>query len=391
MALTSAEQDLCARIDQHQLPTLLQELVRRKSDTVEADVVSYLRDRWQALHLDCEVSEAKPGRQNITTSFGTSGPSLLLNSHMDTVPAGDPTRWSVPAFSGTIRDGRLYGRGSVDAKGCLAPMIAAYETLATMQMPGRLTLSAVAYEENGGYGTMHDMKRGLRADAAIVGEPTNLQLNLGHRGACRATVTVRGVPAHSAHPHKGVNAITAAAPMLLAIDALNKKLASRYDAIIEQAATVAVTMAEGGDAPNVIPAQFTFVINRRTLPGEQPEEVLAELEHTVRSALVDHQATVTMEAPGQAVGAVTEPAAPIAQTVKDAITDGLGYVPRPTGFFACCDMTHITQSDIPTVIFGPGEEAMCHVYDESMPVVDLYKAAKVYALTAFRWAQRRDA
>lgn len=382
-----AEARLFERLAAIDLPALLGELVRRPSFERETAVVDYLQGRWRNLGLATEITEVEPGRCNITVRAGRPGPAFLFNSHMDTVPPGQRERWSTDPFGAEIRGGRLYGRGAVDAKGCLAAMIGAFEALAASDYPGTVLLSAVAYEENGGYGTRRDVERGLRADAAIVGEPTNLQPNLGHRGASRLEVECRGLPAHSAQPEEGVNAISAAAEAIRAINALETRLASRLDPVLRQHPHLTVTMISGGDAGNVVPARCTLLLDRRTLPSERAEAVEAEVLDAVREATAGGKATVSLAGIRHTAGAVTDPAALIATTLVAATGDVTGHAPKPAGFFACCDMTYLTAVGIPTVIFGPGEERMCHVFDESMDLAQLQQGAQVYALTAQRWIE----
>lgn len=371
------------------LPALLGELVRRPSFEHETAVVEYLQGRWQERGLATEVTDVEPGRCNITVRAGRPGPAFLFNSHMDTVPPGQRERWSADPFGGEIRAGRLYGRGAVDAKGCLTAMIGAFEALAALDYPGTLLLSAVAYEENGGYGTRRDVERGLRADAAMVGEPTNLQPNLGHRGASRLEVECQGMPAHSAQPDEGVNAIAAAAEAVRALVALNKRLASRLDPVLRQHPHLTVTMIRGGDAGNVVPARCTLLLDRRTLPSERAEAVEAEILDAVREATAGSKAEVMLSGIRHTAGAVIDPTALVATTLCDAVRDVTGRAPAPAGFFACCDMTYLAAAGIPTVIFGPGEQRMCHIFDESMALDDLRQGAQVYALTAHRWLRAR--
>ncbi|HEV7215429.1 MAG TPA: M20 family metallopeptidase [Chloroflexota bacterium] len=383
----SAETRLLERLAGVDLRALLTELVRRPSFEQEAAVVEYLEARWRALGFATETTEVEPGRCNITVRAGIGGPAFLFNSHMDTVPPGQRERWSTDPFGAEVRNGRLYGRGSVDAKGCLAAMIGAFETLAALEFPGTLLLSAVAIEENGGYGTRCDMARGLRADAALVGEPTNLQPNLGHRGASRLEVECRGRPAHSAQPEEGVNAISAAAEAVRALDALDKRLASRLDPVLRQHPHLTVTMIRGGDAGNVVPARCTLLLDRRTLPTERADAVEAEILDAVRTATSGGSAEVSLVGIRHTAGAVIDPTALIATTLSDAIADVTGNAPAPTGFFACCDMTFLAGAGIPTAIFGPGEQRMCHIFDESLSLADLRQAAQICALTAHRWLQ----
>jgi acetylornithine deacetylase/succinyl-diaminopimelate desuccinylase-like protein len=121
------------------------------------------------------------------------------------------------------------------------------------------------------------------------------------------------------------------------------------------------------------------------LPGERAEAVEAEILDAIREATADGKAEVSLAGIRHTAGAVIEPTALIATTLGEAIADVTGREPNPAGFFACCDMTYLAAVGIPTVIFGPGEQRMCHIFDESLALADLQQAAQVYALTAQRW------
>ncbi|HEY8743908.1 MAG TPA: M20/M25/M40 family metallo-hydrolase, partial [Chloroflexota bacterium] len=209
------------------------------------------------------------------------------------------------------------------------------------------------------------------------------------RGASRLEVECRGLPAHSAQPEEGVNAITAAAEAVRALAALDKRLASRLDPVLRQHPHLTVTMISGGDAGNVVPARCTLLLDRRTLPEERAEAVEAEILDAVRQAMAGGKAEVSLTGIRHTAGAVTEPTALIATTLGDAVADVTGRAPAPAGFFACCDMTFLAEVGVPTVIFGPGEQRMCHIFDESLALADLRQAARVYALTAQRWLQQQ--
>ena len=166
---------------------LLQELVGIPSHENEGAVVDLLCGRFRERGIPFETRlVGPPGRANVIASWGRGEPSLILNSHMDTVAPGDPAGWQSPPLAAEIRDGRLYGRGSADAKGPLAAMIVAFESIRRShpRLQGRLILTAVAYEEESGLGTQAEVAAGARADAAIVGEPTNLQVCVAHRECC---------------------------------------------------------------------------------------------------------------------------------------------------------------------------------------------------------------
>ncbi len=200
---------------------LLGELVCIPSHETESAVVELLCRRFRERGIACETRLVGPaGRANVIATWGEGPRSLILNSHMDTVAPGDAGQWHAPPFGAEIRDGRLYGRGSADAKGPLAAMIVAFESIARSRVraKGRLILTAVSYEEENGRGTHAEVAAGTRADAAVVGEPTSLRVCVAHKGVLRLRVTTRGKAAHASEPWEGANAISAMAPVIGALD-----------------------------------------------------------------------------------------------------------------------------------------------------------------------------
>jgi len=372
---------------------LLRDMVRMDTHVEEAALVEYLAKRWSSLGIRYELTPAHGSRGNITAHVGNGAPSLLFNSHMDTVPHGDPALWTAGAgaLDGVERDGRLYGRGSVDAKGCLAAMIAAYEALALSgdMRRGSLMLSAVCFEENGGWGTRADVERGLQADAAVVGEPTNLLPKLGHRGAMRFEIEAVGKAAHSASPEEGRNAIADMAAVVLALEQMEQHLDSRRDPILRQRPNLTVTMIDGGVAGNVVPGSCHIVVDRRVLPSEREEDVDAEMDAVIQAVATARGATIKVHRLRFNPGCAITTTEPIWTTIQRVVHDVTGATSPADGFFACCDMSYLWNlGHIPTVIFGPGEEAMCHKANEGLKVDDLYTAATVYAELGRRWLQQ---
>lgn len=370
--------------------SLLRDMVAIDTHRNEDALVDYLGRRWASLGIATEVTPARDSRSNITARVGSGERSLLFNSHMDTVPAGDPSLWAAGSgpFDATIRDGRLVGRGSVDAKGCLAAMIVAVEALAQAGAAdrGTLLMSAVCFEENGGWGTRADVARGLRAQAAVIGEPTNLSPKLGHRGTARYELHVAGRAAHSAMPERGRNAIADAATVVAALEELERRLDGRRDPILRQRPNLTPTIIEGGVAGNVVPASCTIVVDRRVLPSERLEDVDAEIKAVVDEVAARRHASIRVDRARGIDGCALEPSQPIWQAITGVVGDLTGASTPPDGFFACCDMVFLlNQGGIPTVIFGPGEEEQCHTANEGLRLDDLWTAARVYAELGRRW------
>ncbi len=354
----------------------------------EGGVARYLGTQAEAFGARVAYPEPKPDRPNVVAEwrFG-KGPALLLTSHMDTVPAPPEL------LRGRIEGERLYGRGACDAKGSLAAMLAACRAvvdLAESGLPlaGRLVFAGVIDEESGGSGTDH-LAAHDRFDFAIVGEPTELTVVRGHRGALRRRLVFHGRAAHSSEPARGRNAIYPAARFALGIEALNARLVASADPEYG-AATAGLNVIAGGSKVNVVPDRCEAQVERRLRPGE----TVAQAEAEVRAILAEierEQPDLRWEC--ESLGGDKEPAViaaddPLVQLLASAAKEVLGHRP-PIGIYrAGTDMVFLSRRGVPTAIFGPGSIDQAHTVDEFVRVGELAQAAEVYARLACRllWA-----
>lgn len=334
----------------------------------------WIAKRDRGIHV--EVDELGRGRANLVARIDghEPGPVLMLNSHLDVVPAADD--WRLPPFAGVVEDGFVYGRGAADAKASLAVMAATLVRLAGRRHTwrGTLVLTAVADEEVGSAGTRRLLAR-LRPDGAIVGEPTGLRLMTAHKGSFRPVISVGGRAAHAAQPEGGVNAVTGAGHLLVELGELSSSLNSRHHPLLG-APTLVPTLVSGGEAPNSVPAACKITLDRRLLPGETDASVLAEIESFLagfRSRHPEFQVTVVRCLP--TTGGPSE--TPIDQPFVLACRDGLSVVGQsaePAGLLVNCDMTHFRAHGVPTVVYGPGRPEVMHTRDERVAVADLEAA-----------------
>ena len=206
------------------------------------------------LGAEIRLVRSEEGRPSVVARFGSGArPRLAWNGHLDTVPTGDPSSWSCGPFDGEVVDGRLVGRGACDMKGPIASAIGAIAAIrrAGISLAGTLELHLVADEEHAGvHGTRVLRDQGLLdQDAAIVGEPTEMEIVLAERGGAWVTAVAHGKAAHGSQPHRGVNAILTMSRFLLR---LPEALPHRVHPLVG-APTVNVALVSGGSAPNVVP------------------------------------------------------------------------------------------------------------------------------------------
>ncbi len=370
---------------------LATELVRIPShpgiERQEERVVMALARFFGERDLGVQLEEVLPGRANLLVSVGGArpGPHLLLCGHTDTVPlnSGDPG----VGLSGEIREGRLFGRGSVDMKGALAAMAAAVVTLARHLPAGRVSFAAVIDEEMESLGAEQLVDTSFRADGAVVGEPTQNRIALGHKGLEWLEVHFQGRSAHGGIPDKGINAISAAGMFLAMVEnELKPRLLARRHPILGPP-TLNFGTIRGGDQPSTVAATCMLTLDRRTVPGENFQSIVAELtdllERVERGFPGLH--TVVRRVQGGMgnllhVALVTPPEAPLALAAQAARSSVCGEVGELTTFPAWTDGALLSgYAGIPTIILGPGELSLAHSPRESVPIGEITEAARIYA------------
>lgn len=368
---------------------LLQDLIRVPSYKRESEVVGFLAKRFDHLGIPYRTRNLKEeGRENIVATWGEGERSLIFNSHMDTVSAGEPDQWSHSPFGGEIYDGKIYGRGSADAKGSLAAMISVLEDIVQSGNPlnGKLILMAVGYEEESGIGTESEVFDGILADAAIIGEPTDLQVHVAHKGVLRLNVTTHGKAAHSSEPWEGTNAISKMGHVISRLDRLAESISERKDTLLGPA-TLALTQIQGGIGRNIIPPSSLLVLDRRLLPDETPESAQKEIEAVLdqlREEDPDFQHTV--ELLSRAESAATPVEEQIVQVALNSRSEVFSEDSEAAGFGACCDMRFLrNQGQVPSIVLGPGSLSVAHKIDEFIPVDEYLKAVSLYRRIVDNW------
>jgi len=357
----------------------------------EQAVIRYLMDRFARQGIPCRITERDGTPINVVAEIGNGPRAIVLNSHHDTVPPGDPAPWATDPLAPVVKDGKVYGRGSGDAKGCLAPMIVAFEALAERRdaLPVKVILMAVGAEERGGLGTKAEVARGITADAAIIGESTRLVPMIAHKGVLRLEVEVTGKAAHASDPEAGINAVVAMAPVVSALDRLAAEVRQRTEPHTGRASLVISTIA-GGTALNVIPARCVLSIDRRVLPTETEAAATAEIVETVTRALpAEAGARVEVRKVRFVPPSSTDASAPIVAAAEEAATAVLGKPVRAAGFSATCDMTYlVNDAKIPTIILGPDGIDRAHQANECISIEQMALAVEVYLKTIEAWARR---
>lgn len=397
MSSDDLAREVFAEIERLRPADLAAELVRLPShpglDRQEEEVVLALGRFLGERDLNVQLEEILPGRPNLLVSIegARSGPHLLLCGHTDTVPvnAGEPG----VGFSGEIRDGRLHGRGSVDMKGAVAAMATAVAALDGRLPAGRVTLAAVIDEEMESLGTEQLVETSFRAEGAVVGEPTGNRIALGHKGLEWLEVHLQGRAAHGATPEQGINAISAAGEFVAMVEReLKPRLAARRHPILGPP-TLNFGSVRGGDQPSTVAAGCLLALDRRTVPGESFQSIVAELTDLLARVERNYPGlhSVVRRVPGGMgnllhVALVTPPEAPLSRAADAARRRVTGKSGDFTTFPAWTDGALLSgYSGIPTIVLGPGDLALAHSPRESVPVTEIVEAARIYAALALEF------
>jgi acetylornithine deacetylase len=357
----------------------------------EARAARVLADVLSAWGFRVAVQEAAPGRPNVIARIGSAsagGRSLMFNGHIDVVGVEGMTH---APWEASVRDGRLYGRGSSDMKAGVAAMCAAAARAVSASgssLDGEIIITAVVDEEYSSLGTRALVADGVRADAAVVTEPTILAIMPAHKGFVWVDVVVHGRAAHGSKWDVGVDAIRHAGLLLAALDALDVELlASREHSLLGRPSLHASTI-DGGIGLSTYPDRCHFTIERRTIPGESTAAVMAEIEEAfarVRARRPDLDASVSLifEQPPSDVPVD----APIVRALDGALR-ACGEEVKVTGMSAWTDAAILNEAGIPAICFGPGDIGLAHAAEEYVLIDEIERATLVLAALAMEWTRK---
>ena len=387
--MSEREGDIADAVDRARLVDRLDRLVRTRSENPPGEEAAAGRlavEMCRELGGDVAVHEFAAGRPNVVARWESGpGPTLGYCSHLDVVPAGDPSLWDHDPFGADIADGRLHGRGACDAKGPIAAALEAVAALrdAGVELGGTLELELVSDEETMGFvGAARLVGDGVcRPDFAIVGEPTSLRVVHAQRGACWLELTTRGLAGHGSAPERGRSAIRHMAEIVLWLD---ETLPDVSHPVLGGPSINVGTIA-GGEKVNIVPARCVIEIDRRLIPGETPESVVRGVRSAIELAKrrfpeIDADVEVSFCAQPFEI----DERAPLVTTVAGATAAATGAEARLMGFRGASDARFFADADIDVVVCGPGDIALAHTAREHIDLGELEQAAVAYALAFAR-------
>ena len=377
--------DIAAAIDTARLEAFTRKLIQTPSLSLEE---SNLADRVAAEMQDLGYDEVyRDEMHNVVGVLKGSGrgPSLMFNGHIDHAGVGEMK----DPFSGQEMDGAvfgcqgrvIYGRGASDMKAGVAAMVQAGGAVKKLglKLTGDVLVTCVAREEMArGEGIRAVLDQGFRADFAVSGEATNLGVYLGHRGKAEFKVTTLGKTTHGGNPAGGVNAVLKMTHFLSHLEAIYPL--PDHEFLGRATWTVLDIDASPGALTPIVPDRCSAIIDRRFLPEETRETLLAGLrEAAAQVAAADPEFKAEVELIKWFPAMYTPPETPVVQALLGAREKVLGPVVRPGAWYFGVDGTFLNQAGIPCVGFGPGDEYRAHTPQDVVPKDHLAPACQVYA------------
>jgi acetylornithine deacetylase len=323
--------------------------------------------------------------------------TLILNGHMDVVPTGSETLWSASPWSGEVKDHRLYGRGSCDMKAGLTASVFAVQALLALgfRPTADVVLESVIGEESGGVGTLTTIVKRVRADAAIITEPTQLHVCPVQSGALTFRIKIAGRAIHACMKTLGVSAIEKFYLVLQAVQELERRRHLQYKNLLYEdagnIAPISFGTIRGGDWPSTIPDQLTVEGRFGVLPGETMDDARRALAAAIaRAVAVDpwlkgHPPKVEWFE-GQFESAQTPVNDPIIESIVHCHAEVLGRTTAIQGVTYGSDLRLFTNhGGVPAVLYGPGNVAQAHTVDECVELREVFAATKVLAYIITQW------
>lgn len=393
--------------------TMTSELVRVPSiggTAAELDGQDWMADRWRSIGLDVETWDderrtlaAEPGypgeeverevvRGAVARLPGTGGGrSLLLQGHVDVVPPGDLADWTGDPFDGRIADGAVWGRGACDMKAGLVCNVAAVDAVrrAGVELAGDVVLQSVMGEEDGGVGAFATLRRGHRADAAVITEPTAGKVVVAAAGALTFRLVIRGRAAHGSVRDEGVSAVEKLVPVLRALEELEAKRNTAPDPLLADRRipyTLSIGTVRAGDWASTVPDRLVAEGRLGVAIDEDPGAARADLERAVAEVcagdpwLREHPVEVAWSG-GQFAPGRLPVAHPLLDVVQSCAPEPLPVAGVPYG----SDLRLLAAAGIPTLHLGPGDVRLAHAPDERVPVDDIAAVTRLLVLTILRW------
>ncbi len=344
----------------------------------EAEVQKFVLDFFKTREIEVWEQLVLPGRPNVIARLPGRDPSrrIVFEAHCDTSGVGGMV---IPPFDPQIKNGRMYGRGACDVKaGLAAMMLAASDLKKSGQQPlGEVWVVSAVGEEHSFPGVLK-LRENLQAAAAVVSEPTEMKMIVASKGCVRCRIIVQGKAAHSSTPHLGTNAIDYMVRLVCLLQEQSSHL-ERLKHPLVGSPTFNVGLIQGGTQVNIVPDSCWIEIDRRLVPGEDPEKVLSDYRELLSGFRASHPGIDVIMEPRALVDRPLETPVDCAVVSHTArILKEMGLGPHPHGVPFGSDASKLSAVGIPSIILGPGSIEQAHTADEFVEIEQVEKAFVVY-------------
>ncbi|ODR83368.1 acetylornithine deacetylase [Haladaptatus sp. W1] len=360
------------------LTTLIEELVSRESENPpgnEAAVAEFIYGWFEERGIEASlIPDPYPERPQVVARVGNGDPTVVLNGHIDVVPAGDRQQWDHPPYSPEVKGNTLYGRGTTDMKtGVAVAMLTAahlHPEFEAGDLDGSVIVQAAIGEETAEPGTKTLLKQGYTGDYGIVLEPTEMRTATSEKGLAWYEFTVDGEPSHASRPDQGSNAVLHAKDFLSALSEYDTTVRERSDELVGQAYAT-ITKFNAGTKENVLPEKATITIDRRFLPSESVEQIDDEIRQLVETAEAENGSNISWERTRTYESAAIDRDSPVARVFREQSAEKAGVPMDPWGITASTDVRNlINDADMEAITWGPSTLAQAHTYDECVDLAD---------------------
>lgn len=375
------------KIDRGELLNLLADLISINSINPaygssapgEGKIGEYVADYFRRHKIPFEKQEVLPGRFNVIGKVKGRDNSrcLIFDAHFDTVSVDGMT---IDPFAPEIRDNKMFGRGSCDTKAGMAGMMMALKHVSQSDEPPiNVWVTTTIDEEYSFQGIRHLAAQGVRADGAVIAEPTQLDTIIAHKGCIRWGITTHGRSAHSAKPQLGINAVS---KMMKLIQAIETKILPRYEAKrhpLLGTPTLNVGMIQGGIQVNLVPERCEIQIDRRTLPGEAAADILADFQEVVNELTrQDPDFRAVIEAPFLEDSCLETLPSAVIVGVTEAVCQSVIGRSQLQGVPYATNASKLSRIGIPSLVIGPGNIDQAHTAVEFVDIDQVRQAAEIY-------------
>ncbi|WP_433751216.1 peptidase [Falsibacillus pallidus] len=346
------------------------------------------RDSFEGNPNICAVWKGKGG-----------GKSIILNGHIDVVPEGDEKDWTDDPYSGMIKDGKLYGRGSTDMKGGSVSLLLAIQALKELDvtLKGDVIFQSVIEEESGGAGTLAALLRGYKAEGAIIPEPTNMKMFIKQQGSMWFRITIKGKSAHGGTRYEGVNAIEKSMKVISALQNLETLRNGRINDPLFKDIPIPIPINIGkinsGSWPSSVPDTAIIEGRMGVAPSESMEAAEQEMEECLASIIKEDEWLLAHPPKLEWFGGRWQPGDldinhSFLHCMEDAFSNIYGVKPVIEASPWGTDGGILSKGgDIPVIVFGPGTTEAAHEANEFIELKKVFEAAEVIALTIWHWCK----